>query len=80
MKLTGLAPSSFLEIPNLTCIFHEIGEKQQTRRDFGSKTTQHLLLLTPRQMVTTLNFHRNYCPQQCEILPGGIFYLKIFMY
>ena len=35
MKLTGLTPSSILEIPNLTCIFHEIGEKQQTRRDFG---------------------------------------------
>ena len=67
----------FLEIPNLTCIFNEIGEKQQTRRDFLLKTTQHLLLLTPRQMDTTLNFRQNYCPQQGEILPGGIFYLTV---
>ena len=41
MKLTGLTPSSFLEIPSFTCTFHGIGEKQQTRRDFGYKTTQY---------------------------------------
>ena len=35
MKLTGLTPSLFLEIPNLTCIFHEIGEKQQPDEIFG---------------------------------------------
>ena len=34
MKLVGLTPSSFLEISNLTCIFYEVGEKPQTRRDF----------------------------------------------